>query len=153
MYYLVQIPVWPLLESLTVCALCMGWGCRDRCMYTCMHGFSYMQRPEVNFGYFPPQLFISSFETRSLAEPRAHCWGTGWPVHSRSPPFSANLGLQAYVAAPGFLFGFWGSELRSSCLHESTLRTEPIPLPLTTLSLHFPPCKREVTVGISRGLQ
>jgi hypothetical protein len=44
-------------------------------MYACVHGFSYVRRPEVNFGFFPQQFFTSSFETRSLAEPRAHCFG------------------------------------------------------------------------------
>lgn len=72
--------------------------------------------------------FILFVLWQSLTESEARRFGkTSWPGNFRDSPVLASpaLGIQVHTTMPGFLCGYHGSELKSLCLYDTRLTTEP----------------------------
>lgn len=101
------------------------WACGWVCLYVhvkagggyCLSSFLLLLRQDLSANW---KLHLASYRA-------SDCLGVVGLYFPRP-------GLQAHAAIPGFLHGFWGLKLRSSCL-QSKCSTEPSPCPLPTVGV------------------
>lgn len=119
----------------TALAACQSWLSQGSLSFRMMHMFRctllwvHVWRPEEDIRHLPLLcIFLNrclpySTDTRSLSEPKVHCFWLGWQLASpRNLPVSVlllELGLQAHTPMPSFLCECWGFELSSWCLYNN----------------------------------
>lgn len=92
---------------------------REKCERVCMW------RPQVTWWCLPCWFSILFFESKYLTEPKAHQLGQAkWPVIWGSSCLCflvSSTGVTDVCHQTPLLHGYWGPELRSSCLHSTLL--------------------------------
>lgn len=63
------------------------------------------------------------YSSYSLTKPEARLLPIKWP--SCLCPIAV-IGLEGHMSTSGFIYGFWGFELRSSCLYSKPVNTSPV---------------------------
>lgn len=102
--------------------------CMRTCVFSCVHTCEHVSSKTLMLNVLLD--FSILFLRWRLTAPGAHHFGqTSWDASSQDLPISATpaLGLQANATVASFSKRVLGAKFRSSCLHNNSLSTEPLP--------------------------